>query len=233
MYNYKKYATTLLLTGALFLCNCFLTALPALADTCFTQTPGGSTDISAGRLDSNQTATEFTPTENCNVTSISASVREWNNPTDNLVYAIYSDSGGTPGTLIESGTPSTPTSSYTTQTASITSVATLDTGTNYWLVLDRTGSYTNSNWYSILSGSSGDTPASWSSVSGTWFTNGGFPLNYEIDGSAGPAPTPAIPAQTFSTTTALTDNPTQDFDFGYLAFFSSMVFIIWLFKGRK
>jgi len=49
----------------------------------------------------------------------------------------------------------------------------------------------------------------------------------------GVPPTPTGSGQTFSTTTQLVDNPTQDFDVGYIMFFASMCFIIWLFKGRK
>jgi hypothetical protein len=84
-------------------------------------------------------------------------------PTDNIYITIQTDSGGLPsGTVITNGTSnnilgSGLSTAYTKQTFNFASAFTLNAGTAYWIVFQRSGALDNVNRYSIdcMSGSEG------------------------------------------------------------------------------
>ncbi len=111
--------------------------------TAFGYTSGGDIRLEGGQ--------KFTTTVSGTVSSILFSVTiAGGTPADQVEFAFYTDSGGSPGTKIASSSPVTIGVSgacnavSSDQTASIT--ATLPAGT-YWGVVGRTGAQSDTNFY--------------------------------------------------------------------------------------
>jgi hypothetical protein len=81
------------------------------------------------------------------VTAVKVTMQKIGSPADHVSVAIYSDSGGHPGSLLETGSNIDPTSSFTQLTSNFAGTTTLNAGTTYHVVLSRTGSVDGSNYY--------------------------------------------------------------------------------------
>ena len=134
-------------------------------------------------------AQSFTLSGNWNADTLAVNVKKIGVPADNLTVALHEThaSGSIPGTLIDSGAISgtTLTENYDWHDTEITA-PNLTNGTNYWIVLSRTGGYDGSNYYSAQMD---ETALSGSFVlktaSSAWGTRSPFAtMNYRILGGA-------------------------------------------------
>lgn len=187
-------------------------------------------------------AQPFTASVTANATSLDfwAEVGS-GSPTDDVVISLYSDSGGSPNTLLETssqatvrgGTPQLYTVTFTGSTQ-------LTSGTTYWLVASRTGSLSSSDYY-YMDDSSSAPPyggvkkweaSSWSAyVTNNWK----FTLTGSAGGSSHKNPFDEIfgvASSTASSTISIVDNPTQDVMNGFILFFMSFGGVVWFFKKR-
>lgn len=102
---------------------------------------------------SQQLAQRFTPTETGTwlVGEIAVYVKRWGEPDDDLKMELYSDSSGDIGTLIEDATFTGLDIQKDEMRVGFEfgGVNTVTNGTYYWLILSRTGSYHNENYYEI------------------------------------------------------------------------------------
>jgi hypothetical protein len=82
----------------------------------------------------------------------SVKVRRVGNPSDNLVIAVYSDSAGAPGTLLDSDTVAGSAISADSGWVSVdlANTQSLAVGTTYWLVVSRDGANTYSDYYEVM-----------------------------------------------------------------------------------
>ncbi|MBX3050801.1 MAG: hypothetical protein KF753_04965 [Caldilineaceae bacterium] len=79
-------------------------------------------------------------------------VRRVGNPSDNLVIAIYSDSSGSPGSLLDSSTVagSAISADGNWTTVELANTQSLVPGTTYWLMVSRDGANTYSDYYEVM-----------------------------------------------------------------------------------
>lgn len=136
----------------------------------------------------------FTVSNTSAVTSVDAYYLAKNgSPTDNVLCDIYSDSGGSPGSILETSSTSIDSSTLPArgtvgpQTFTFAGTTTLTAGTTYWLVFRRSGSVSaNFAWYGI-----GNTAIPFSVYhyyNGTnWSSTGsaGYNMDFALYGTAG------------------------------------------------
>ena len=86
------------------------------------------------------------------VAAAAVKVRRVGSPSDNLVIAVYSDSAGAPGTLLDSATVAGSAISADTSWVAVdlANTQSLAVGTTYWLVVSRDGANTYSDYYEVL-----------------------------------------------------------------------------------
>jgi hypothetical protein len=115
---------------------------------------GNSITLSRGTGRVDRVAQSITLTENVDdwtVAAVSVRVQAVGSPSDNLVCELRSDSGGNPGTLLDSASlagSAIPTEmSWVEFTLSNTDALTY--GTTYWIVLRRSGSNSLANYYVV------------------------------------------------------------------------------------
>lgn len=91
-------------------------------------------------------------------------------PADNVVLQVCDDAGGSPGTVLDTVTQAVGAGPDFTFTGGVT----LTGGTTYWLVIGRSGSLSNSNYYQVGVDQSGNgltyNGTSWVAGSGIGFT---------------------------------------------------------------
>jgi hypothetical protein len=181
-----------------------------------------------GSLVSGYPATRFTVASGCTVSTVGVHVFKNGTPVDNLGVYIYNEAGGYPNALLDTGSLISP-ASLTTNPGGVATTTgwttTLSTGTNYWLVLNRTGSINAVNRYGWAAFAG--TGATSAVNTGSWAADTNS-FVYEIDGTAVVAPT----STTATATTTLISDPNRDFFNGQLLFLIGFFGIIWLFKKR-
>lgn len=121
-------------------------------------------------------ADKFTNTNAGRLTKVDIRLKEGTSPTQHVIVAIYSDSGGSPGTLLATSSilSSSITSSYAYITARFTEAPALTATTAYWIVayMQMGGS---GNW--LWSSTTNDTTAKTSSDSGGSWSATSYALN--------------------------------------------------------
>jgi hypothetical protein len=157
--------------------------LPAgeTADVTLTSTTGAS----------NQTATSttwlaqvFTPSSSGRLTKIDVNIKSGTSPTQHLIIAIYSSSGGSPSTLLATSSilSSNITSTYSYLSARFVEAPSVVSGTSYWIVIYmQAGGSGNYYWSSTTSAT---TAKSSNSSGGTW-SSASYALNYKTYVSTG------------------------------------------------
>jgi len=87
------------------------------------------------------------------ICNIRLRINKYGSPTDNLKVSLYSDGTGEPGTLLDEADNMVSGSSLTTSAQvvnfSFTAGYTLGYTQYYWIVVERTGSISNSNYYEM------------------------------------------------------------------------------------
>jgi len=213
----------------------FLLPLPASAATCSVNSSSVGTNDTFGDY-VEALAVQFTVAAECDVGSVTLNLAKDSGATDNARISFYSDSGNQPNVLIGTADtfPAAPVfPTFADRTASPT--ACLQPGTNYWLVLDKPGSSSGNEYY--VSDSNGAPTMLYKYLHiGTWFGISTREMIYSIEdgGTAcgGPSPSPASTSTvwTFSTTTTLIDNPTEQMFDGMLLFLASMGLMYFMLK---
>jgi len=138
-------------------------------------TGGLATGVSSG--DRLYSAQKFTATANADTVSLYVNLSKYNSPSNNLVVAIESDSGGSPsGTVIASSTVSNGSvasgiscGSYS-QIYIATTTASLVSGTSYWITFKQSGTPSGSSWYYVCNNTG--SPVMKSYASGAWANYG-------------------------------------------------------------
>lgn len=94
---------------------------------------------------------EVTSTDAWTVATAAVQVRKVGSPADSLQIAIYSDTAGSPGTLLDSATVAGSTLSTESDwvTVDLANTLSLVPGTTYWLVVSRTGAISASDYYEV------------------------------------------------------------------------------------
>lgn len=194
-------------------------------------------------------ASPFTVSASCDLNTLGIrSAANTGTPTDSVQFAVWSDSGsGYPGSVIASSTAFANTQwQGVSGWATTTIIATLSTGTTYWLVGERTGAADSSNFYTwdYNNGNAYGAYAKYSADGSTWSTpSGGTSLVFEL----GTLSSSTVPVEPTATSTALctyfysgtttpctqiVDNPTQDLSVGVILFWFGFVFVVWFFRRR-
>lgn len=88
------------------------------------------------------------------VKEIACRIQRVGNPSDQLRYAIYSDSAGSPGTSLANVTLITADIAYVMDwfAAELSTPLTLNPGTTYWFVVDRTGAAHHADFFQVQTG---------------------------------------------------------------------------------
>ncbi len=106
-------------------------------------------------------------------------LRRVGNPGDNIRVTLYTDSPGAPGTLIEyaevAGTALGESTEWTP--FAFTNANTINAGTTYWLVVERTGGNSAINYYAVSLDDSAGTVYSWD---GAAWTSRTASMPYEV-----------------------------------------------------
>jgi len=190
----------------------------------------------------------FTVSSACTVSKIGVKILKIGSPTGNVVFDVYSDSGGSPSTLLGSSAgiaPALVSGSFAMATATVSDSISLSVSTTYWVVARVMSGQDDSNYYrvSFANGSVGY-GAGKRVDSSSWISNDGFSwTQFEVDGTSGGGGGGGSATSTFSTCTYLNggtttpcvqiwDNPTGDLGFGMLLFVSSFWGTIWFFRKR-
>jgi hypothetical protein len=188
-------------------------------------------------------AVQFTPASTCVVGEVGFQAWVYSGtPPSGITVSIVSDSAGKPSyststsaTVPEALIPHS--SSWSTTTVP---VATLSSGTPYWLVLST--SFSSAGWYrwAEIDDSSTGKLAYYDGGAKSWSTlNNRRPL-FSIATAPPPPPPPA--AEIFASSTiqespavqySIVDNPTDDLYHGILIFAGAFVFVIWLFRRAR
>lgn len=117
-------------------------------------------------------AQSFAVASTMKVAQVGVKVGKIGSPSDNFTVAIYSDSSGSPGTAVASGTLAPSSIVATPEWRWITiPTPTLTPGT-YWIVVSRSGSVEGTNCFSVeLSTTAYGTCKAWNSSGGGWIAN--------------------------------------------------------------
>lgn len=112
------------------------------------------------------------------LTRVDVNVKQGTTPTQHLMVAIYSDTAGSPGSLLATSSivSSTITTSYQYLTARFVEAPSITSGTNYWVVIYmQNGGSGTYNWSSTTSATTAKTS---NSSGGTWSTTS-YALNFK------------------------------------------------------
>src|SRR3990167_3199343 len=102
--------------------------------------PTGNGSVNFGNTSTTQQqAQQFTVSSSGLIGSVTVYLQKVASPSDACVVSIYTDSGGNPGTLIETGSNVTGDASWSAKTSTFSGTNTLNTSTTYWLVMSRSG----------------------------------------------------------------------------------------------
>lgn len=104
-------------------------------------------------------AQSFTPSQSCTVTSVSVFAKKQGTPTPNTFkVAVYSDSAGDPGSLIEQGSDiSSFTGVVAWATSTFAGTTVLASGTKYWVYMSSGAAFDDTNFYKLSTGVSAST----------------------------------------------------------------------------
>jgi len=178
-------------------------------------------------------AGKFTASQNCEVSDIGVYIKRNGGRPDDAVVKIYSDNAGSPGTVSDTGTTLTTTSSFTWATSTGFTVD-LVSGTTYWVVLTTAASNaSNFHW------ANHDTGVSKQSTNGsTWnaANNTDKTMTFVINGTLGGGgeEEPPTATTTAATSTDISIDKTADILFyGFFIFGSTMWFTIWAFRRPR
>jgi len=175
-------------------------------------------------------AQPFTVTSACTLTAVGVLVQKDGSPVDAGVVSIYTDSTGSPGTLVETGTNITPAASYAVATSTFGGTHVLAVSTTYWVVNTRTGSLSDTNNYD--QGVSNTSPpfGDIKKYDGaTWSTEAaGYNFDFEVDGtfSGGGG------GVDYSMATSSIDTAQQNLAWAFLVFFISMFGVVYLLSNK-
>jgi len=189
----------------------------AYADTCLAISPASEVDYWAWGQSSGyqRIAQPITITGgDCTVTAvITGAADTQGSNSDDAVLQIWDDDSGLPGSMLEEGTPLTEIDAGASpETSTFAGTTILEEGTQYWVVWDRTGSYSDSSYFRNKYGNDGSLPK-FQYYNGTWNNNDPYTLYVTIEGtlSGGGDPDPEPePGTGFGTSTMLiTHDPAQ------------------------
>jgi hypothetical protein len=127
---------------------------------------------------------KFIPTSTGRLTKVDINIKTGTTPTQHLIVAIYSDSGGSPGSLLATSSilSSNISSSYGYLSARFAEAPSVVNGTSYWIVVYmQAGGSGNYSWSSSTSATTAKTS---NSSGGTW-SAATFALNYKTYISTG------------------------------------------------
>jgi hypothetical protein len=127
---------------------------------------------------------KFIPTSTGRLTKVDINIKTGTTPTQHLIVAVYSDSGGSPGTLLATSSilSSNISSSYGYLSARFAEAPSVVNGTSYWIVVYmQAGGSGNYSWSSSTSATTAKTS---NSSGGTW-SAATFALNYKTYISTG------------------------------------------------
>ena len=119
---------------------------------------GGGTNYSTGTSTTIKRAQQFSPSSNGNLSVVKVKIAKTNSPTDTIQCDIYSDNSNLPNISLASADSTIDASSLTTTSTyysfTFTNGPSITSGTNYWIVLTRTGSVDATNYYTWRGSSS-------------------------------------------------------------------------------
>jgi hypothetical protein len=134
-----------------------------------------------------KTGQPFTVSSNGKITAVQISVAKVGSPADHISVAIYSNSSGVPGSLLETGSNIDPAgTSFALATSTFAGTTQLNTGTTYHIVLSRTGSLDASNYFNWGVDNHTIPYASYERFNGTSWSApfaGAYNATFEIDGN--------------------------------------------------
>jgi len=180
-------------------------------------------------------AIPFTTTETNNNAEIVLCVWKTGTPTDDLKISIQEDSGGFPDgvdisyLLLDGGVMSASSCSVPVSLGSITGLSLLS-GTDYWLVADRTGADSDTdsyNWFQYYT----DTNYESAHNEGSGWSVYGVGDTYNPYGSI--ILTTETPPQPQASSTSSIDQTQTNLFYGFLVFFLTFWFVVWSFKKRN
>lgn len=227
----EPYRSYFFIFWVIFLTYTFLPML-SFADVCASQL----TSDNQMRFGYNGTtdklgAERFIAASDCHVVEISVDLLASGSPSDDVTLKLYSESADRPATLLATGTNLDVTGGTATYTSDIE--YDLTNGTEYFIVLGRTGADDTTNYYHWRGKDSnvggifihGNLPSSWE----VWDVTGGSGVYTVTSGE----PSEEEATTTSATTTSITvSQDNQDLFNGFLLFFLGMWIIIYIFKRR-
>lgn len=166
-------------------------AWPGNADTVFDNTSGVPTSgyivgLNPNTGDSYLLSYSFTPTGNFQLDSVGAIVSVAGGGDPTLSYFLYADSGGEPGTVLESWTGVTVPSTATLETVAATSDIILAAGQQYWFGVTTDIPTDSAAWWI---NPAGDTSTGCDSINSGPFTCGTSATGaFQISGTPVPEP---------------------------------------------
>jgi len=180
-------------------------------------------------------AQSFTPSVNADTVIPSFYATVFSSPTDNLVAAIYSDSGGQPGTLIGSSQLS-----HSALAADCSTIntwpsisASLTASTVYWVVLYRSGSADATNDYKACLADGTTIKQSPPAISWSNYIYGYWVGNLVTSSGGGGGGGGGGASFMISTTTQLVDNPAQNMFNGMVLLIVGFFGTIWFFRRPR
>jgi len=200
----------------------------AKASTCVIFNETATDNVGFGRVDNTieQMAQPFSVTSDCTgVTEISVTMQANGSPTDDVTIGLWSDSAGSPGSLIEQCSNIDVTGSSAEYISTCAGTTDLQTGNTYWVYADRTGANNNSNYYRWDNSNTNvifDDPKYFSTV---WnLAASGYNQLFSVIGVD-------VPVDGSTTTQVLViSNPAQDLWNGLILLLLVMFFTVWFFK---
>lgn len=217
-----------------------LLVVPAIghASSCFTVFVGNSqTGAYRGETGtSERVAQSFTVPSNCTVTDVLPDIYNTVAAVDDTYLEIDTDNAGEPsGTPVGgTGTVSNLTLGFacgSPPTVTLSSPASLTSGTTYWLVLSRSGTYDSTNEIATCGPSGYGGGLYIRRDSGTWLTNlhsGADDMNFELQDNTGGG-------GSGTDDTSATSTPDKQIDtlfYGFVIFFATLYFVVFSFKKR-
>ena len=139
--------------------------------------PSGTTfdQIRSGGV--NDFAVQFTLASQCDVSTLTAAVNKYSSPSDDVIFAVYDDSGGLPGSSVISTTlPNASVPVYPTVADSdVSATGCLDPGT-YWFVVTRVTPAGSGNF--LVYGDTGSGAYTKAKNDGSWSA---YTTAYDVD----------------------------------------------------
>lgn len=135
--------------------------------------------------------TAFTPTRDFQLTSVTAAIAHFPSGAGGVTLSILSDSGGMPGSVIESfafGSNPDAFGFRPAPSANLVVQPLLLAGDQYWLIASTTDSLVFSFWHGNSLGDIGPVAFGPGGLSGPWQASSGTQPAFEVDGTPVPEP---------------------------------------------